>query len=272
MKNSDTTGRKTDGREIAAAFAPRAQRLQLMALYRWIAEIEQIGDKAKEPAIRAMRFAWHRDAVGDLCQRPRKIRRHVAYEGLARLIDDDILDVRDLLSIIDAVETGQDPEAVADQAALLAMLDGHFGGVTRLSARICGGEEPALVALAGRVIGLDHWVSGFAMRAGRQFALVPASDLRSVDFNIHRLATGREPEIAKQAFTPTLECFALHLSKIREAGASPTALFPALGAARLAHATLRKAKGASDLYRTNFARSQIGCQFDLTRASLSGRL
>jgi phytoene/squalene synthetase len=260
------------GRELAAFFAPGAARQRLAVLYGWVLEIEEIASKAKEPAIRAMRFAWHRDAVDDLYAVPQKIRRHAAYEGLAGLIGDAAIAQRDLISIIDAVEAGLDPERLTNASALLAIIDAHSGSVTGLAAQICDAGDHELVALAGRVIGLDSWVREFAMRAGCQFALVPASDLQSVEFNIHRLATGREAEIAHRAFAPTLDCFAQHVADIRKAGPCPTALFPALGAARLARATLRKAIGASDLYRTDFARSQMARQFDLVRASLSGRL
>lgn len=272
MTKAGKSNHSTAGRDLAALFASGSVRQQLSALYAWVREIEHISGKANEPAIRAMRFAWHREAVTDLFAQPRNTRRHAAYEGLAGLLDDVAVAQNDLYSIIDAVETGLDPDAVTDQPALLALIDAHFGTVARIAAQICGDCDHPLVAAAGRAIGLERWVSEFPMRAGRQFALIPTSDLNAAAFNIHRLATGREPEKAKQALAPTLDCFAELLAEMRRAGPCPTALFPALGAARLSRATFSKAQRATDLYRNDFSRSQMACQVDLIKASLSGRL
>ena len=260
-------------RRLAARLAPAPVRPQLEALLAWMEEIEDIPAKAKEPAILAMRFAWHREAVSDLFASPRKVRRHDAYEGLADLLESGAgISAGDLSGLIDAVEAALDPGTIADRAALAAHIRQHDGQLTRLSARLCGEAGGYPVEMAGLASGYARWLRGFAFRAGRKFALMPQTDLDAQDFNIHRLASGREPALAKAALAGVMEDFAAALSALREAGKCPAALYPALAPARLARATLKALRQADDLYRTDFSRSPLTRQLDLLTGSLTGRL
>jgi len=261
-------------RALAALFAPIAVREGLLKLYAWTEEIETIPFKAKDPAIQAMRFAWHRDAVSDLFASPQKVRRHAAYEGMAQLIDGDVgASVEALNGVIDAVEDGTLPERVADDGTLLSIMDRHHGALTHIAIRICDKTgRSALEETCARVVGLAHWCRAFGLRAGTKMALMPETALAAAEFNIHRLATGREPDIARAAFDGVINLLSAELDRMQRGEKCPPDLFPALGPARLARATLKTLNSADDLYRTDFHRPQIARQFDLLKASLSGRL
>lgn len=254
-------------------FAPSAARLILLKFHAWLDEVEQIPRKASEPAIQAMRFAWHRDAVGDLFASPSKVRRHDAYEGLADAIATGQLDHTDLVGIIDAIEDGLDAEGLADLNTLISLVDAHHGRIMRLSLQLIGAEASEdQVNAAGRAIGLSQWIRDFAFRAGRQLALIPDTDLHAAGLNSHRLATGREPELARRAVQPIIVELGRSLTQLGEMEACPAVAIPILGPARLARATLKHARKANDLYRTDFSRPLLVRQWDLLRASLSGRL
>ena len=259
---------------LAALFAPVDVRQSLNDLYAWAEEIDSIPHKAREPAIQAMRFAWHRESVADLFLTPRKVRRHAAYQGMAGLLDRGVgITAEDLTRVIDAVEDGILPERLIDEAALLAIMDRRWGTLTQIAARLCGGEsDEALICASARATGLAHWCREFGYRAGTKMALIPETALTAAQFNIHRLASGREPDLAHSAFYGVIGLLEAELAKLEAGGKCPPDLFPALAPARLARATLAKARASKDLYRTDFHRPQIARQFDLLKASLSGRL
>ncbi|WP_394694268.1 squalene/phytoene synthase family protein [Hyphobacterium sp.] len=261
-------------RALAALFAPAGIRQALSDLYAWVEEIESIPFKAREPAIQAMRFAWHREAVADLFSTPRKVRRHAAYEGMAGLLDQTFeIEADELIRIIDGVEDGTLPERLMDEAALCSIMDRRWGTLTKIAARICGGEsDEAVIRASARATGLAHWCREFGYRAGTKMALVPENALTAAQFNVHRLASGREPERAHAAFASVIGVLENELTALDAGEKCPPHLFPALAPARLARATLAKAKASKDLYRTDFQRPQIARQFDLLKASLSGRL
>lgn len=261
-------------RALAALFAPAGVRRALTDLYAWAEEIESIPFKAREPAIQAMRFAWHREAVADLFSTPRKVRRHAAYEGLASLLDGDInIDAGELARIIDAVEDGTLPEGLTDEAALRSIMDRRWGTLMQIAVRICGGGvENPLTGASARATGLAQWCREFAFRAGNKMPLIPEAALTAAQFNIHRLASGREPELAHSVFSGVIGLLEAELAELDAGGKCPPNLFPALAPARLARATLKTARSASDLYRTDFHRPQIARQFDLLKASMTGRL
>lgn len=274
MINTAKNSAGSSDRALAALFAPASVRRLLSDLYAWAEEIESIPFKAREPAIQAMRFAWHREAVADLFAAPRKVRRHAAYEGLARLTEThDGLTAELLQGVIDAVEDGTLPERIPDEAALLSVMDRHWGALVAAAVRLCGGAvEAGHVRVAARAAGLAHWCRAFGFRAGTKMALVPQNSLEASGFNIHRLASGREPALAREAFAPVLAMLDAELAELPAQGKCPPEAFPALAPARLARATLKTVKAADDLYRTDFHRPQIARQLDLLKASISGRL
>ncbi|WP_421792136.1 squalene/phytoene synthase family protein [Hyphobacterium sp.] len=260
-------------RELAAMFAPEPARSRLLAFYRWLEEVEDIPVRAKEPAIQAMRFAWHREAVADLFASPQKIRRHAAYEGLAPLAAETPgLSRAGLIGLIDALEAAVSPEPITDMASLLELVDAQHEGVMGLALQVLAMDAPDMMQAASRASGLAQWVRQFAFRAGRQLPLIPARDLEAAGLNEHRLATGREAELARQAFSGVIEALDTALGELQGAEPCPAEAFPVLGQARLARATLKTAKKSGDLYRTGFARPQFARQLDLIRASLTGRL
>jgi phytoene/squalene synthetase len=274
MTGADANGLEYSDRALAARFAPSTVRARLDAFHAWLDEIEQIPFKVSEPAILAMRFAWHREAIADLFAAPQKVRRHDAYEGLAALVGiSGSPTSEELIALIDAVEDGLNPGGVADMPALLRVIDAHHGAVMRIGENLAGsGESPDMRKAAARASGLAQWIRQFAFRAGRKLALAPRNAMDASGFNEHRLASGREPKLAAEAMAPVFSALETELSQLWTLGPCPPASLPVLGPARLARATLKTAQRSTDLYRTDFRRPLLARQFDLLRASLTGRL
>ena len=158
---ADHIQEKSD-RELAAMFAGEPARSNLLALYRWIDEIESVPARASEPAILAMRFAWHREAVSDLFAEPRKVRRHDAYEGLAGWLDSGAdLKPSLLVGLIDGIEDGLAPESFANIEQLQDSMDRVHGTLLQLGAAAAACElPPAWQMPAARVCsrGSAYWV------------------------------------------------------------------------------------------------------------------
>lgn len=274
MTNSAKPTKHPSDRDLALAFAAEPSRNKLKALFNWVDEVEHVPVRAQEPAIQAMRFAWHREAVADLYTSPRKVRRHATYEGLAGLLDEGcLLGQAELTDVIDGIEGGVSPEPIVDLAALTGLIDEQAGSIMRAGLRVAG-ENPGDVDIenAARAAGLAQWIRQFAFRANRLLPLIPQPDMEAAGLNAHRLATGREPELAKQAFAGVIGQLDETLKALKSAGAVPASVLPVLATARLARATLHTARKSSDLYRTDFSRPLFLRQFDLICASLSGRL
>ncbi|MEE2527150.1 squalene/phytoene synthase family protein [Hyphobacterium sp. HN65] len=267
------TAENRSDRELAAMFAPADVRQRLLGFYAWLEEIEQIPVKAREPAIQAMRFAWHREAVSDLFLEPPKVRRHDAYEGLAGLLEVDGPTQAELTGIINAIEDGLDPDGLANGDVLLSLIDAHHGQALKIGLRLAGADSnEAQTLAAGRAAGLAHWLGSFAFRAGRQLAVIPQADLAMAGLNTHRLATGREPDLAKLALAPILDHLEDASQTLRLTGKCASEAFPVMGAARLARGMLKQARATNDPYRSHFDRPLLARQWELLRASISGRL
>jgi phytoene synthase len=71
-------------RHMAARFAPPEDRARLIALYAFNYEIARVRESVSEPAIGDMRLAWWREAVDEVYDPRRFVRRHEAAVALER--------------------------------------------------------------------------------------------------------------------------------------------------------------------------------------------
>ena len=179
-------------RALAALFAPRETRADLLTLYAFNVELARIAEQVSEPDLGAIKLQWWRDAVdqaasGVTTGQPvadafgAAVRRHaLSADGIAALLDARQFDIA--------------RESMADLPSLEAYLRDTAGNLFVLAASILGARAGA-VEPAARAAGLAYGLTG-VMRAmpvhaasGRLY--LPADALRRHGTAPEQVLTGK---------------------------------------------------------------------------------
>jgi phytoene synthase len=177
-------------RALAASFAPRAVRPDLLALCAFNVELARIAEQTKEPELGAIRLQWWREAIarardGEAVGHPvadalgETMRRHVlSAERIAALIDARQFDVATrIMPDWGALET-----YVNDTAGALFALSAECLGAKALGAKALGATPPDLDRAAeqgGLAYGLTGLMRALPVQAARGRVYLPADMLRS---------------------------------------------------------------------------------------------
>jgi phytoene synthase len=166
-------------RALAALFAPREVRADLLALYAFNIELARIAEQVTEPELGAIRLQWWRDALdratqGETTGHPvadalgeAQRRRALSSERIKGLIDARSFDIATrIMPDWSALET-----YLHDTAGALFVLAGTCAGVPRAS------FEPA-AAQAGFAYGLTGLMRALPVHAGSGRLYLPADALR----------------------------------------------------------------------------------------------
>lgn len=271
----DRTGSEGAG-SLAALFAPEPARSRLLALHAWHEEIAGLPLRLSEPAIGAMRMEWHREAVEAAFAEPPDVRRNPVIEGLASLRGvPGGPSAAELNAILDAHDADFDGRRFAGLQEMRAFADAGWGQVMVMAARLIDPhfDPGGALQAAGRAWGVSEMVRSFALRAGRGLALIPDDVLADTGLTDARLASGREPELARKALDPVIDAAETALAQARrDVRGLPAQYFPAWGPAALVSGVLRRSGRAGDPYRTPLTPSPLTRQLALVKASLTGRI
>ena len=266
----------SDG-ELAALFAPEPARTAVLGLHRWHEEIASLPLRISEPMIGSLRLAWHREAVEALFETPQSVRRNPVIEGLASAVNlpgGPTMD--EILRILDVYEADFEGAGFSTVDALTARAEATDGAVLTLAARLldaeAGAHNEALHA-AGRSCGLTRLVRQFAARAARGYAAVPEDALQHAGLTAPRLATGREPKLARAVVAPLQDAAEQADRQARALCRQlPVGMFPAVAPAALCRIWLRRSRRATDPYRPGAAPPVLSRQLRLIASSLFGRI
>jgi phytoene synthase len=192
-----------------------AARARLIALYALHVELAKVSSAASNPLAGEIRLAWWREELEALFAASRPL----GHPALSALQGARGLDAAALHAMIEARHAELEPRPFADEAALLAYLDGVNGGVMRAAAGLLSPSVPASVTQAARAWGWARLLRDrSAWRArGRDWAPTAwgeASDAEIAGHVRHRVADA--------------------LSTARNEAAAPVAAFPALAYVALA--------------------------------------
>ncbi len=164
-ERDDTVGRIArvgdPDRAIAALFAPREPRADLLALIAFNVELARIAEQVSEPELGAIRLQWWREAVeragaGELTGQP-------VADALGEALRRRKLSRQRIGAMIDARAFDLGTAIIPDKAALETYLRGTAGALFALSAE-CLGAEAAAVEPAATRAGLAYGLTGL-MRA-----------------------------------------------------------------------------------------------------------
>ncbi|MEE2567636.1 squalene/phytoene synthase family protein [Hyphobacterium marinum] len=270
----DGSSSGSDG-QLAALFAREPQRTALTALHAWHAEISGLPLRISEPAIGAMRMAWHREAVDDAFADPPAVRRNPVIEGVAAMRDmPGSPGATALTGIIDAHDRDFEGRSFSGLDAMAEFAGAGWGKVMSIAAGLLDPEvnEAEPIAAAGEAWGLTEILRSFPYRAGRGLATIPDDVMAEHGLTLARIATGREPELVRKALQPVISLARERLEVARtQVRQLPPVLFPAWAPVALSGAYLNKLERADDPYRADLALSPLTRRLTLMKASLTGR-
>lgn len=270
----DAGGSGGDG-PLAAMFAREPERTALLALHAWHDEIAGLPLRITEPAIGAMRMAWHREAIEDAFADPPNVRRNPVIEGVAALRAlHDLSVANSLTAILDAHDRDFEGRTFTDLAGLREFAREAWGRLVVMAARQLAPDlEPGDgLAAAGEAWGLIEVLRSFPYRAGRGLAVIPDDVMARHGLTPARLSSGREPELVRQALQPVIALARERLAAARiGVRGLPPVLFPAWAPVALSGHYLKKLETAADPYRADMSLSPLTKRLVLMKASLTGR-
>jgi len=182
-------------RYLAATLAPAVLRYDLVVLAAFAAEIARVPELVREPLAGEIRLQWWRDAlIGASSEtaagHPVATAMRAAMARFA--LPGDIVE-----SVIDAQADDLHGERPVDENALRARLAAGEGGLFRLAARICAGndadDDAPMAELAGLAYGLSRSLA-HAFGDGAAWRTIPRSLVADED-----LALESESDAARDA-------------------------------------------------------------------------
>ncbi|HIJ62825.1 MAG TPA: squalene/phytoene synthase family protein [Rhodospirillaceae bacterium] len=144
-------------RFATALFAPADRREALFVLYAFNLEIARARELVREPMLGRIRLQWWRDSL-DKVYAGADAGAPLA-DALAKVITRHDLPRAEFEALLEAREADMESDPPADLAALEAYAEGTSATLTRLAARVLGGDGEAVMA-AARHVGIAWALTG----------------------------------------------------------------------------------------------------------------
>ena len=195
-KGNDTVrsiARKGDAdRALAALFAPREARADLLALIAFNVELARVGEHVSEPQLGAMRLQWWSDALDKASQG--ETTGHPIADALGAALKRRKLSRVRLDAMIDARAFDISTRIMPDRAALETYLHDTAGALFALGAEALGARGPSVelaAAQAGLAYGLTGLMRALPVHAARGRVDLPADVLRRHGTSPEHVLAGR---------------------------------------------------------------------------------
>jgi len=167
-------------RALAAAFAPRDARLDLLTLCAFNVELARIAEQVSEPGLGEIRLQWWREAI----ERARQgdAAGHPVADALGSTLRRRALPPERIAGLIDARQFDVATKIMSDARALEIHLQDTAGAMFALAAACCGAQGPGLqraATEAGLAYGLTGLMRALPVHAMQGRVYLPADALRS---------------------------------------------------------------------------------------------
>jgi len=166
-------------RALAALFAPREARADLLALYAFNVELARIAEQVTEPELGAIRLQWWREAIQRAANG--ETTGHPVADAVGALERRRALPPQRIEALIDARSFDVATKIMPDWNALETYLHDTAGALFALAAACVGvprgAIEPA-ASHAGLAYGLTGLMRALPVRAGSGLLYLPADMLR----------------------------------------------------------------------------------------------
>jgi len=188
-------------RYLAALLSPAAIASDLMILAGLGAELARIPSQIKEPMMGEIRVQWWRDAIAGAARG--EASGQATADAVGGLLARHAIAASRLDPLFDACLIDIGRELPADDAALLAHLDGRDGtlfGLALAVAGVAGGTDADATALAaGRAYGLARSLGRLPYHLARGGFPIPATRLDEAGVSGHDLAVRPVPAATAEA-------------------------------------------------------------------------
>jgi 15-cis-phytoene synthase len=167
-------------RSLAAAFAPRAARPDLLALCALNVELARIAEQVREPGLGEIRLQWWREAIERA--RQGETAGHPVADALGLALRRHALPAERIARLIDARQFDIATKIMPDEHALEIYLQDTAGAMFILGASCCGAEGTDLdraATDAGLAYGLTGLMRALPVHAAQGRVYLPADALRS---------------------------------------------------------------------------------------------
>jgi phytoene synthase len=167
-------------RALAAAFAPREARLDLLTLCAFNVELARIAEQVSEPGLGEIRLQWWREAIerarqGEAAGQP-------VADALGLTLRRHALPPERIAGLIDARQFDIATKIMPDARALEIYLQDTAGAMFALAAACCGAQGSGLqraATEAGFAFGLTGLMRALPVHAMQGRVYLPADALRS---------------------------------------------------------------------------------------------
>jgi phytoene synthase len=182
-------------RALAALFAPREVRPDLLALYAFNIELARIAEQVSEPELGAIRLQWWRDALDRLAEG--EVIGHPVADALGATMWQRKLSRDSIAALIDARNFDIAIKVMPDWASLEAYLRDTAGALFALGAECLGARGPSLegaASKAGLAYGLTGLMRALPVHASRGLVTLPADALRRQGTSSEAVLAGKTSE------------------------------------------------------------------------------
>jgi 15-cis-phytoene synthase len=167
-------------RALAAAFAPREARLDLITLCAFNVELARIAEQVSEPGLGEVRLQWWREAIERA--RQGEAAGHPVADALGATLRRHALPPERIAGLIDARQFDVVTTIMPDARALEIYLQDTAGAMFALGAACCGAQGPDFeraATEAGLAYGLTGLMRALPVHAMQGRVYLPADTLRS---------------------------------------------------------------------------------------------
>jgi phytoene synthase len=182
-------------RALAALFAPRDTRADLLALYALNVELARIAEQVSEPELGAIRLQWWREAIPRAAQG--ETTGHPVADALGAMQRRRALAPERIEGLIDARNFDIATKIMPDRSALETYLNDTAGALFALAAECVGvprvSVEPA-ASQAGLAYGLTGLMRALPVHALRGRVHLPADALRRHGTSAEAVLAGKTEE------------------------------------------------------------------------------
>jgi phytoene synthase len=182
-------------RALAALFAPRETRADLLALCAFNVELARIGEQVSEPDLGAIRLQWWRDAIDRAASG--EATGHPVVDALGATLRRRQLSPDRIEALIDAREFDIATKIMPDWRALKAYLGNTAGALFALGAECLGAGGGSLETAAGKAglaYGLTGLMRALPLHAARGLVMLPADALRRHGTSPEAVLAGKTSE------------------------------------------------------------------------------
>ncbi len=235
-------------RWLAARFvADAAARAELVALYALNHQLARVAESVSNPLIGEIRLAWWREGFEALAQ-GQPARAHPVFKAIAPAVAEGRVPLDLLTTMVDTRGLDLEPEPFADEAALVAYVEGTAGALMAAAAHLLDAATPSGATLGAALA----WGWSGLYRAG------PAWAAKGRRWAPATWIDASEGEIALHVAHRVNAALAAAGDQIRSL---PVAAFPAVAYAALARPYLKHG-----------ALTDLGRQVRMTAAVMRGRV